>query len=177
LNPREIDDSGLDALDSAKNIAGQFGGDMERRAVPSKERLAERRACDAKGDGVDRRAVARTQTGAHMIGSDSLSECDLLFGQGEQGLRIALTERPRPFEPSQQFETDPSPGERGVDDKRVVATGGLDGGFERLVEKDAKLVEAVARQRHAGGHGVSAAFRREAKIDGAPHRLTKVDAT
>jgi hypothetical protein len=111
-----------------------------------------------------------------VIGADSLSESDLLFGQRKQGLWIALAERPRPFHPSQQLETDSSPGQGGVDDKRVVAPGGLDGGFEGVVEKGAKVAEPIARQRHAGGHGVPAAFRHDAMIDGAPHRRTKIDA-
>jgi len=145
---------------------------MKRRAVRFEKRLAERRTRGAEGDGVDRRAVARAQAGANMIGADSLSECDLLFGQGKQGLRIALAEWPRPFDSPQQIETDSSPGKGGVDDKRVVKPSDLDGSFEGLVEKDAKVVEPIASQRNAGGHGVPAALNGEPQIDGAPDRRT-----
>lgn len=177
LNAGEIDDSRFNALYAAKNIGGQFRRDMKRRAVPFEKRRAERRTRRAEGDGVDRRAVARAQSGAHMIGADDLCECDLLLGQDEHRLRIALSEWSRPLDPSQQIETDPSSREGGVEDERVFAPGDLDGRFEGLIEKDAKIVEPIARERHAGGHGVSAALDRESQIDGAPHRRAKIDTT
>ena len=95
----------------------------------------------AKGDGVDRRAVARTQTGAHMIGPNRLSECDLLLRQSKQGFGVALPEWTSLLHPSQQFETDSSSGDCRIDNQRIVETRGVDGRRQRLIEKGAKVVD------------------------------------
>jgi hypothetical protein len=177
LNPRDIHNSRLDALNAAKDIARESGRDVKLSAVSTEQRVAERRMRGAEGDGVDRRAVARAQTGANMISADGLSERDPLLGQSKHWFRIALAEWPGLLDTAQKLETNASPGERGVDDQRIVEASGLDGSFERLIEKSAKIVEPIARQSHAGGHGVPAAFDRQAQIDGAPHRRSKIDIT
>jgi hypothetical protein len=177
LNAREVDDSRLDALYAPKDIARQFRGDVKLRPVPPQERFAQRRMQGAKGDRVDRRAVPRTQTGAHMIGPNRLSESDLLLRQSKQGLGVALPEWTSLLHPSQQFETDPSSGDCRIDDQRVVETRGLDGRRQRLIEKGAKVVDLVTGQSHAGGHRMAATLDRQAQIDGAAHRRAEVDAT
>ena len=177
LDAREIDDSRLDALYAAKDIARQFRRDVKLCAVSSQQRFAQRRLHGAKGDGVDRRAVPRAQAGAHMIGPDRLGERDLLLGQGKQGFGVALPEWTGLLHPSQQFETDSSSGDRRVDNQRVVETRGFDGRLQRLIEKGAKLVDLALGQSHAGGHRMPAPLDRQAHFDRAPHGGSKVDAT
>jgi hypothetical protein len=177
LNPGGIHNARFNALNAAKDIAGESRRDVKLRAVAFKQRLAERRMRGAEGNCIDHRAIARTQARAHMIRADGLSECDLLLRESKYRFRISLSEGSCSLDSSQKVETHAAPGKRGVEDQRIVESGRLDGRFERLIEKGAKVFHPITRESYAGRHGMPPAFDRKAKINGAPHRRAKIDAT
>ena len=63
-----------------------------------------------------------------------------------------------------------------VDHEAIRAAGDLHVGARRRFEKGAQRRERVLAQRHARGHGVTAALGEQAFGDGAAHRAADIDA-
>ncbi len=120
---------------------------MKALAAPAEQRVAERPAHRAKGDGLDRGPVARPQAGPDMAFSDDHGLDQPLFGKGEDWLRVTLPIWAGAFHPAQEIEGHPARGDRGVDHQRVRVARGLDGPSQRLVQKGAKVVELRPRRR------------------------------
>ena len=72
-------------------------------------------------------------------------------------------------------EIEPAGGNRAVDQQRTFSSCCLNRRRQSILEKCAKGTQRVFLQRHAGGHGMAAAFKQNPFLNGAPYSTAKID--
>ena len=119
---------------------------MDGAAAVLEQGLSELLPGGAERNGVDGRAVAGLQTGAHMRLADLLGIGDGVGRQRDHRLGIAGAERAGAGDRRMQLGIRGPRRQGAVDQQGVVAPRGLDGGAQRLFEKGAERAERVLAQ-------------------------------